>query len=321
MSEQAPAAGAAAGLSGLQKLCLALAAVVTLAGAGLWGASVATRDTAADKPPTAPQSEPADGSGRTDGLSPQGFVEGWERSMQAHPHAPALRRVCEGPPHRLLRRVRQDRRLRGPAQGADHGPGDVTEEVKKSVLRGRGGAGFPTGLKWTFLPKAEGKTPDGRARYLAVNADESEPGTFKDRLLMDFDPHLLLEGIAICCTPAGSTPAYIYIRGEYHHQATCWRRPSGGLRATGSSASKGLINSSPTPARGSRRLLRAPRRGRVHLRRGDGAARIARGQARLAAHQAALPRREGALRPADHHQQRRDARHLPFIIENGAEGS
>jgi uncharacterized membrane protein (Fun14 family) len=80
MSEQAPAAGAAAGLSGLQKLCLALAAVVTLAGAGLWGASVATRDTAADKPPTAPQSEPADGSGRTDGLSPQGFVEGWERS-------------------------------------------------------------------------------------------------------------------------------------------------------------------------------------------------------------------------------------------------
>ena len=72
-------------------------------------------------------------------------------------------------------------------------PSDVTSQVKDSVLRGRGGAGFPTGLKWTFLPD-----PDGGQRYLAINADESEPGTFKDRLLMDFDPHGLLEGIAIC---------------------------------------------------------------------------------------------------------------------------
>ncbi|MEL6796046.1 MAG: hypothetical protein AAFO89_04405, partial [Planctomycetota bacterium] len=78
-------------------------------------------------------------------------------------------------------------------------PEDVTEEVKASMLRGRGGAGFPTGLKWTFLPPVpEGKTPGepGAERYLAINADESEPGTFKDRLLMDFDPHGLLEGIA-----------------------------------------------------------------------------------------------------------------------------
>ncbi|MFY7896083.1 MAG: hypothetical protein ACOVP8_07615, partial [Phycisphaerales bacterium] len=75
-------------------------------------------------------------------------------------------------------------------------PDAVTEEVKKSVLRGRGGAGFPTGLKWTFLPKlavdANGVEADPGQRYLAINADESEPGTFKDRLLMDFDPHLLL---------------------------------------------------------------------------------------------------------------------------------
>ncbi|MCC6284455.1 MAG: NADH-quinone oxidoreductase subunit NuoF [Phycisphaerales bacterium] len=97
-------------------------------------------------------------------------------------------------------------------------PGDVTEEVKKSVLRGRGGAGFPTGLKWTFLPKVEaGKDPG--ARYLAINADESEPGTFKDRLLMDFDPHLVLEGIAIACHACRLNKAYIFIRGEYHHQA------------------------------------------------------------------------------------------------------
>ena len=97
-------------------------------------------------------------------------------------------------------------------------PDAVVEEVKKSQLRGRGGAGFPTGLKWTFLPKPDANG-DGGVRYLAVNADESEPGTFKDRLLMDFDPHLVLEGIAICCYACRIPTAYFYIRGEYHHQA------------------------------------------------------------------------------------------------------
>ena len=97
-------------------------------------------------------------------------------------------------------------------------PDAVVNDVKESALRGRGGAGFPTGLKWTFLPKVEpGKDPG--PRYLAVNADESEPGTFKDRLLMDFDPHLLLEGIAIACYACRLSKAYIYIRGEYYHQA------------------------------------------------------------------------------------------------------
>ncbi len=102
-------------------------------------------------------------------------------------------------------------------------PDAVTDEVKKSVLRGRGGAGFPTGLKWTFLPKLttdeHGNEADPGQRYLAINADESEPGTFKDRLLMDFDPHLVLEGIAITCYACRIKTAYIFIRGEYHHQA------------------------------------------------------------------------------------------------------
>ena len=93
-------------------------------------------------------------------------------------------------------------------------PEDVTSEVKDAILRGRGGAGFPCGLKWTFLPD-----PDGQDRYLAINADESEPGTFKDRLLMDFDPHGMLEGIAICMYACRLDKAYIFIRGEYHHQA------------------------------------------------------------------------------------------------------
>ena len=76
----------------------------------------------------------------------------------------------------------------------DRDPKDLVEEVKAAVLRGRGGAGFPCGLKWSFLPD-----PDGGRRYLAINCDEAEPGTFKDRLLVDFDPHLVLEGIAIAC--------------------------------------------------------------------------------------------------------------------------
>ncbi|MEN0020666.1 MAG: hypothetical protein AAF747_07280, partial [Planctomycetota bacterium] len=101
-------------------------------------------------------------------------------------------------------------------------PDEVTAEVKKSVLRGRGGAGFPTGVKWTFLPPMEeGQVPgeDGVHRYLAINADESEPGTFKDRMLMDFDPHMVLEGIAMCCYACKLDRAYIFIRGEYYHQA------------------------------------------------------------------------------------------------------
>lgn len=89
-------------------------------------------------------------------------------------------------------------------------PDEVTEEVKKSGLRGRGGAGFPTGMKWSFLAK-----PEGVPRYLVVNADESEPGTFKDRYLMEFIPHLLIEGMIVASYALGAHASYIYIRGEY----------------------------------------------------------------------------------------------------------
>ena len=89
-------------------------------------------------------------------------------------------------------------------------PDQVTEEVKKSGLRGRGGAGFPTGMKWGFLAK-----PEGVPRYLVCNADESEPGTFKDRYLMEFIPHLLIEGLIISSYAIGSNRTYIYIRGEF----------------------------------------------------------------------------------------------------------
>ncbi|MBK7428894.1 MAG: NADH-quinone oxidoreductase subunit NuoF [Saprospiraceae bacterium] len=90
----------------------------------------------------------------------------------------------------------------------------VVEEVKISGLRGRGGAGFPTGLKWSFLAK-----PEGVPRYLVCNADESEPGTFKDRYLMERNPHLLIEGMIISSYGLGANTAYIYIRGEYFYIA------------------------------------------------------------------------------------------------------
>ncbi|MBZ0098002.1 MAG: NADH-quinone oxidoreductase subunit NuoF [Taibaiella sp.] len=89
-------------------------------------------------------------------------------------------------------------------------PDEITEEVKKSGLRGRGGAGFPTGMKWSFLAK-----PEGVPRHLVCNADESEPGTFKDRYLMEFIPHLLVEGLIVSSYALGSNLTYIYIRGEY----------------------------------------------------------------------------------------------------------
>ena len=99
----------------------------------------------------------------------------------------------------------------GTAQIIANGQDWIIEQVKQSGLRGRGGAGFPTGLKWSFMPKSG----DGRPRYLVVNADESEPGTCKDREIMRHDPHTLLEGCLIAGFAMRANAAYIYIRGEY----------------------------------------------------------------------------------------------------------
>src|SRR5260370_28221025 len=90
-------------------------------------------------------------------------------------------------------------------------PAKIIDIVKESGLRGRGGAGFPTGLKWSFMPK-----PKTKPHYLCVNADESEPGTFKDREIMRWTPHALLEGTAIAAYAIRAEVAYIYIRGEFN---------------------------------------------------------------------------------------------------------
>ena len=90
-----------------------------------------------------------------------------------------------------------------------HQPDELVAMVRDAGLRGRGGAGFPTGVKWGFLPK------DGRPRYLICNGDESEPGTFKDRLLLENDPHQMLEGLILSCYAVGAHLAFIYLRGEF----------------------------------------------------------------------------------------------------------
>jgi NADH-quinone oxidoreductase subunit F len=91
-------------------------------------------------------------------------------------------------------------------------PAAVVDMVKASGLRGRGGAGFPTGLKWSFMPKGAGQ------KYILCNSDESEPGTAKDRDILRYNPHAVIEGMAIACYATGSTVAYNYLRGEFHHE-------------------------------------------------------------------------------------------------------
>jgi len=105
---------------------------------------------------------------------------------------------------------------------------DVVEEVKTSGLRGRGGAGFPTGMKWSFLAK-----PEGVPRYLVCNADESEPGTFKDRYLMTYIPHLLIEGMIISSYALGANTSYIYVRGEMMQQIRILEKAIAEAKANG----------------------------------------------------------------------------------------
>ena len=95
-------------------------------------------------------------------------------------------------------------------------PQEVTDMVKRSNLRGRGGAGFPTGMKWSFVPMGADAP---RPKYLVANADEMEPGTFKDRALMECDPHQLIEGMAVAAYAIQADVGYIFLRGEYRCSA------------------------------------------------------------------------------------------------------
>ena len=207
-------------------------------------------------------------------------------------------------PHQIRPRAEQlharllpeARGLRGAEEGARRwSRTTVIELVKASGLRGRGGAGFPTGMKWQFVDK---KT---EPRYIACNADESEPGTFKDHVLMERNPHLLFEGCLIGCWAIGAKVAYIYIRGEFFHVQQVMEAELAKAYAQGYVGKNILGRGFDCD------IVDPPRRRRLRSRRRDRADRIARRQARAAAHQAAVSGRRRALQQADRGQQRRDA--------------
>ena len=159
--------------------------------------------------------------------------------------------------------------------------------MEDAGLRGLGGAGFPAGRKWRIV--REQPAP----RLMAVNIDEGEPGTFKDRTYLERDPHRFLEGLLIAAQVVGTEAVYIYLRDEYH-----------GCRATAAARAGRPAGQPAVPAAADRA---APRRGRLHLRRRVRHDREHRGQARRAAHAPALHRPGGPVRPAHAGAQLRDA--------------
>ena len=135
-------------------------------------------------------------------------------------------------------------------------PSETLQIIKDSNLRGRGGAGFPTGMKWSFVPM-EDATPG--PKYLICNADEMEPGTFKDRLLMECDPHQLIEGMILAAYTIQADVAYIFIRAEYHlaalHRSLYLRRGNCTDQLTGRQTRK---SAGKTPLPASQRSLGSP---------------------------------------------------------------
>ena len=148
-------------------------------------------------------------------------------------------------------------------------PAAIIDTVKASGLRGRGGAGFPTGVKWSFVP-----TNTGKPTYVVVNFDESEPGTCNNRELVERDPHRLLEGTAIAALAIGCRTAFIYVRGEYLAQGFVLEK------AIAEAYEAGFLGEGDRRERRRPRHRAAPRSGRLHLRRGDGAPQLPRGLAR-----------------------------------------
>ena len=202
----------------------------------------------------------------------------------------------------------------------------IIDQMKASGLRGRGGAGFPSGLKWSFMPKQT----DGRPSYLVVNADESEPGTCKDREIMRHDPHKLVEGCLIagtamvrdlCATAAAHVDRQAPVvtregnmggragraRGLHLHPRRVRQRAAQPAARGGGGVRQRLSRQARVRLRRRLRPLCPLGRRRVHLRRGDGADRVVRGQAGQAAPQAAVPRGGGPLRLPHHRDQRGDS--------------
>ena len=201
----------------------------------------------------------------------------------------------------VARRLPGERRLPALARALELGPEAVIAEVTASKLVGRGGAAFPTGRKWAAVA-----AQPAQPHYLVCNADESEPGTFKDRVLLEGDPFAIVEAMTIAAFATGA------LAGLPLHPRRVPRGRGARSRAAIDRRARGRAARRGHPRLGLRLRHRAPpRRRRLHLRRGDGAVRVDRGQARRAAQQAAVPGRGRAVRQADRRQQRRDAGQRP----------
>ena len=174
-------------------------------------------------------------------------------------------------------------------------PGEVTDVVKASGLRGRGGAGFPTGMKWSFIDNKNWP------HYVVANADESEPGTFKDREIMEGNPYQFLEGVAICAYAVQANAAYVYLRGEFWELAGRLDQQIAAMEAAG------LLGDKLFGTDYSLRIYTHLGAGRLYLRRRDRHARIAGRQAGPAAPAPALPAFLRPVRQADRGEQCRDA--------------
>jgi hypothetical protein len=163
----------------------------------------------------------------------------------------------------------------------------IIDEMKASGLRGRGGAGFPTGLKWSFMPKTVGDRP----HYLVVNADEGEPGTCKDRDMMRFDPHKLVEGCLLASFAMNAHACYIYIRGEFYNEASNLQV------AIDEAYEAGLIGKNACGSGWDFDL---------YLHRGAGAY--------ICGEETALPRRRRVVRLSNHCKQRREHRRCAYDL-------
>ena len=182
-------------------------------------------------------------------------------------------------------------RVRRSGERVELGPEGVIREVLASKLMGRGGAAFPTGRKWEAVAKAP-----ARPHYVVCNADESEPGTFKDRVLLEGDPFAVIEGMTIAGFATGSMRGYLYVRGEYPLATHRIAMAISAARAAGL-LGENVMNS------GCRLRSRAPQwRGRLHLRRRDRPLQLNRGETWRAAEPAAISGSRRALRQADGYQ-------------------
>ncbi len=241
----------------------------------------------------------------------------WNRGSETRPIVadcePVLLANIAQPRQPHAGRVRGHRRLSDLAHACwpNSRPQDVQDLVKASALRGRGGAGFPTGLKWSFLAKDR-----PGPIYFCLNADESEPGTFNNRILMELDPHQVLEGLIISCFATRASTAYFYLRYEY---PLAYQRVQA---AVDECYAAGYLGPAHSRFRLFAGCLPAPGRRRLHLRRRDRLDREPGRQTGLAADQAAVPGRRRCLSPADGGQQRGDGglrqAHLRTRIRRGS---